>query len=262
MSWVFVAGTVLTVAGTGASIAANQEADSAMHKARDAETARQAEFTKQRQATFDQSLKQSGPDTDDQQITAGVQRRENAYTTATAPTGVAQSAQGTPVAVQGSPGGSDVGASARAGAKLATSAWSRMVGGAQARLGAAGDWGQQQSIKNARASQELALNANKAQGSLAVNNYEVEHASHAGDALRDIGMVASALGSIGMAGGAAGLGTAAGAAAAPATTATQVGSAAGEAAEAAGGVSATTVAAAPSFWSTFASGISRRGLKF
>jgi len=239
MSWVFVAGTVLTVAGTGMSIAANDEANSAMHKARDAEQARQQALTDQRQKIFDQSLEKSSVDNADQQITAGAQRRENAYTTATAPSGVAQSAQGTPVAVQASPGASDVGASARAGAKLATSAWSRMVGGAQAKLGGVGDWNQQQGIKNTRASQDLALNANKARGSLSVNQYEIEHASHAGDDLRDVGMVASALGSIGMMYGAGAAGMASNAAQAG-TTAAQVGSAAGETAEIGGAAAASS----------------------
>lgn len=57
MSWIFVAGTVLTVAGTGAQIAANSEADSAVHSARDAEAQRQEKLTKQRQGLFDQSVK-------------------------------------------------------------------------------------------------------------------------------------------------------------------------------------------------------------
>lgn len=263
MSWIFVAGTVLTVAGTGAQIAANSEADSAVHSARDAEAQRQEKLTKQRQGLFDQSVKDASAKNAQETIGAKTAARENAYEQATVPTGVAAgvapSAQGTPVAVQGNGGLPDGGAAARSGAKLAQSAWSRLVSGGQAEMGATGDWAQQRNIENRQTSQDLALNQDKARGSLAVNQYEVEQAAKAGDGLRDIGMVASALGSIGMGVGAAGLG----AAAAPATSATQVGSAAGETAEAAGAAGATTMA--PSFWSSLAgagTGLGRRRYRY
>jgi hypothetical protein len=249
MSWLFVAGTVLTVVGTGASIAANEAQDSAVHNARNDERMRQEKLSKQRQKTFDNSLNESGVDTAQKDLNTGTGAREALYAQAgNAP----QGATATPALQQSTTvsGGAPTQQSLQT-SKEATNAWSKLVGGSEAKLGAYGDWTQNQQIKNNRAAQDLAINANKSRGSLSVNQFEIEHASHAGDNLRDWGTVASALGSIGMMGGAAGLAGTANSAIG--TSAAQVGSATGEAAEAAGGAGATM--AAPNAWASLGTGL-------
>ena len=92
----------------------------------------------------------------------------------------------------------------------ASNAWSRLVGGAQARLGAGDDWGLDQNIRNARTRSDLAVTGSQARSSASLLGNEMNIAAHRGDGLNAWGQLAGALGSLAGAYAATGTGAAAG----------------------------------------------------
>lgn len=192
-------GLAATAAGTGMSIAGNEESKAAMERARGDELQRQQQFRKEGQKRFDASMKEAGADRAKEDIEKAADTRQAAYQQ------MAQAPQGV-TAPNVAPQGDRVVASPESGAQqraeAANNAWSNLTSRAQAKLGAVGDWGLQRNIENKRANQDLALIANKSRGSLNVLPFEMDKASHEGDTLRTLGTVATALGSIGMMAGA------------------------------------------------------------
>ena len=197
-------GAAAAAAGTGMQMAAASEDRAAMAAAQQAELARQKGYQSEADATFKKSLKESAPESAAGQLDKAAADRAAHYQE------IESSTIGTPLptrpsgnTVVGQPGTNGGSATARASADAArtASAWSDLGNAAQSRLGSYGDWGLTQSIKNARANQDLAITSNLARGSAEVLPYEMQAAQHKGDALASWGSLVSALGSVaGMAG--------------------------------------------------------------
>lgn len=188
-----VAGLALSAAGTGMQMAGASRARREMQGAQDAEAARQRRYDEQAQATYAQSLAKSDRGTAEAETATGAQRRERAYANV-----AAHQAAGGLAQPQVTRTGTAGAAAARTGATVrsAGNAWSRLVGGAQARLGGADDWGLQQQIRNRRASEDLAITGSNARRSAGLLGNEMQVARHAGDGLRAWGQLTSALGSL------------------------------------------------------------------
>lgn len=191
-----VAGMALSLAGTGASIAGNQEAQGAMDSAREAEMQRQQGYQKQGAKRLAQSLQESTAPRNSKVLNQEADARNAAYQ---------QLQQSAPMAVSATPPTPNrtvttntPAGEAAARSSTATNAWTRLANESASKNAAYGDWGLQRGIEQGRAAQEQEVINNKARGSLSVLPIEMEQASHAGDAMQTVGTVASALGSIGM----------------------------------------------------------------
>lgn len=207
-----LAAAAATAAGTGMQMAGAAQARGAMNDARAAELSRQKRYQDEASAEFSKSLKKSDRATADEQMQAGADRRSAAYQA------LAASPVGQPLPTRpGSDGAvtdtGTAGAAARtkANATATANAWSRLVGGAQARLGGGEDWQLEQGIKNAEANRNLAITSSNARGSANILPWEMEEASHAGDGLKGWGQLVSALGSVAGIGAATAPGSASGA---------------------------------------------------
>lgn len=188
-----VAGLALSAAGTGMQLAGASKARREMQSKQDAEAARQRRYDEQAQATYQQSLEKSDRATADTETAGGAQRRQQAYANIQAHQAAGGMAQPR-VTTTGSTGAAA--ARTNANVRSAGNAWSRLVGGAQSRLGGADDWGLQQQIRNRRAAQDLALTGSNARRSASLLNNEMAIASHAGDGLNAWGKLTGALGSL------------------------------------------------------------------
>src|SRR5271169_6672287 len=101
-----------TAAGTGLSIAGNEESQSAMNAARANEVNQQAALQKQSNAIFQNSLAQSTPQTAQQQMQQGQAARTNAWQTlqdATTPVASALPTTGTAAGTSPATGGTTTG---------------------------------------------------------------------------------------------------------------------------------------------------------
>lgn len=191
-----LAAVAATAAGTGMQMAGAAQSRSAMNQAQAAEMARQKRYQQQADASFQQSLKGADRGTADAQMTAGAERRTAAYDKlAAVPVGQPLPTR-PPTALPTATGTAAAAARTRANATATANAWSKLVGGAQARLGGADDWQLEQGIKNTGTNRDLAIIGSNARGSANILPLEMEQASHAGDGLAGWGQVLSALGSV------------------------------------------------------------------
>lgn len=122
---------------------------------------------------------------------AGTARRENVYSKLNSVAG----GQALPTSSTGNSTVPTPTTQSRALVKNSGSAWNKLLGSAEARLGSASDWQLNQNIRNNRTTQELGRISQAAKGDL--NNVvpnQLTSASHAGDALAGWGTLLSAAG--------------------------------------------------------------------
>ena len=233
-----LAGLALSAAGTGMQMAASSKAKGAMNDAQNAELLRQRGYQEQADASFQQNLAKSKRDTADTEQQAGADRRTAEYGKIAA-TGAGVAAPITQTTSGNATPNSAAGAAARNKSTVTATgnAWSKLVGNARAKLGGGDDWQLNQSIRNTRANQDLAITAGNARASANILPVEMNAASHEGDALKGWGQLVGALGAVtGMAGSVAGAAPVAGG-----NYAAELGrAAAAEGAQAAGNWSALT----------------------
>lgn len=205
-----VAGLALSAAGTGMQMAGASKARSAMNETQSAELLRQRKFKGDADAAFQQNLDKSKRDTAETEQTAGANRRTNEYSKLEA-TGAGVAAPIATTASGSANPNSAAGAASRnrSVVKASGNAWSKLVDSARARLGGGDDWQLEQAIRNNRTGQDLAITSSNARSSAAILPYEMQAASHEGDALKGWGQLVGALGAVtGMAGATAGTGAA------------------------------------------------------
>lgn len=207
-----VAGLALSAAGAGMQMAGASKSKSAMNDAQAGELLRQKKFQGEADAAFQSNLDKSKRDTAAMEQTDGANRRTNEYAKIEA-TGAGVSA---PIATTAS-GSANPNSAASAASRnrsvvnASGNAWSKLVGNARARLGGGDDWQLNQAIRNSRTGQDLAVTAGNARSSAAILPYEMQDASHAGDALKGWGQLVGALGAVtGAVGATAGTATTAG----------------------------------------------------
>ena len=203
------AAAAASAAGTGMSIAGNQEAADAMQSVRNNELLQQQGFQRQANSVFQNSVAQANPTNVNAEMAKGAANRQGlAQALAAGAMPVAQPLPATSTAAtpeNDSPNPMD---RAQANQQARTNAWTGLVQHAQAKLGAYSDLSTQQGIQNAQAAGNLAVINNKAQGQANLLPIELQVASQKGNSLSGWGQMVSALGSIGMMAGATGLGAA------------------------------------------------------
>lgn len=197
-----IAGLLATAAGAGLSYAGQRRSSKAqqqvMEDYRERNKVREAEAAQ----VFDESLSQSGRDDFDSAQAEGEARRESAYERL----GGLANGQALPTTSTGNRILSGPTAVNRATVKNTGNAWNKLVGGAQAKLGATSDWRLGQSIKDARANQELGRISTNARSDLSnVVPVEMLEAQHKGDALNNWGQLLSTVGTLAGVGGATGV---------------------------------------------------------
>lgn len=188
-----IASIAATTASAGAGMQAQSEARKATGQARTAELLRQQEYQRQAAQVADESLAKSTRQSADQNLDTSTEARKAAYARITTP----QTATATAVPQNRTISASPT-ATATAQNTALTSAWNRILGGAQARLGAYDDWGLSQAVKDKRAAEKLGVIGGNARGSAGVLSSELDNALHAGD---NWNTVAGALGMLGNLGG-------------------------------------------------------------
>ena len=172
-----IIGLALSAAGSAAGMTAQYKAQSAQNAQRAAELYRQSQYTKKAGAVVDQQIQESSATAQKPAIDAATDDRAAAYNRITAPfqqTKTITRTTGQPAAPF---------AAAAANQAAVSNAWNKIVGGAQARLGAYQDWGLARNIAQQHASQELGTISRNAIRSAGVSDAEQSDASHEGDAL-------------------------------------------------------------------------------
>lgn len=194
-------GMLATAAGAGLSYAgqrrASKEQQQVMEGYRTRNKGREAEAAK----SFGESLSQSGRDDYDAAATEGQNLRESAYSRL----GSVAGGQALPTTSTGNRLVQSPVAVNRAQVRNAGNAWNKLLGNAQAKLGATQDWKLQQAIKDNRVNQDLSRIGTDARSDL--NNVvplEMNEAAHKGDALQGWGQLLSAVGTLAGVGGATG----------------------------------------------------------
>lgn len=171
-------------AGTGLSIAGQQQAKGAMESKARAEMLRQKGFQDQGKQEFVQSLGQSDQRTANDQLAEGQQQAGAEYSKVNqvplAASSATPVATGTQTPIQSSRDQASIGIGNRAAAGLQ----------------GYNHYDLMQMIKNMRANQNLQQISGNARGSAAVLPYELQAASHAGDSMSGIGSILSMLGSL------------------------------------------------------------------
>ena len=192
-----LAGLALGVVGTGMSIAGNAQSQSAMNAARANETAQQAKIQKASNALVQKSIAGSTPQDAAAEMAQGQNARNSAWSSLNSATAPVASAL--PPTSPDSPTG-------RAAARTSTAAdaWNRLTANAAAKEGSYGDWQNQQGIKNADTSQQLAVQNNFSQGDANLLPLEMQVASQKGGALSGWGSIVSSLGALAGVAGATG----------------------------------------------------------
>lgn len=180
-----------SAAGTGLQMAGAEQSRRSMQKAQDAETARQKQYQQRAEATFQQSLKKSTPEAAANTMTQAATNRTGAYDRL-----AVNSVNLAPAGAQPVTGSMGAAQRTATATNAAGNAWSRLVGGAQARLGAQDDWGLDQAIKNSRTREDLAITGSQSRASANLLGNEMNIAAHKGDGLNAWGQLAGALGSL------------------------------------------------------------------
>lgn len=188
-------GAAVSAAGAGVQEAGVAQSNRAMNNTINDELTQQAEYQKQGQQVFQQSLQQSSPQSTQQQMQQGQQLAQNQYQkleAAPLSTGNAPFQSGAPsyqAEVQGRTQNSNA---------------------SQAALQGYSEWDLQQAIKDLSANSQLGIINRNAAGAASILPYQMQQASHAGDALSGVGsLLGSAGGLVGLYGATSGLGAAA-----------------------------------------------------
>ena len=203
---------LLMAAGQGMNYAGQRKAADAQANVwanyRKRNQAREAEAAK----TFENNLSKSGADTAQVEMDKGAQQRENVYAKLDSVMG----GQALPTTGENTSVKTPT-QSNRMALKNAGSAWNKLLGKAEAKLGSLSDWQVAQAQRNNRTEQELNRVTQESKGDL--NNVvpvEQARAARSGDALAGWGTLLSAAGMLtGVSGALKGAGGAAGAGAAP-----------------------------------------------
>ena len=185
----------VTAAGSGMSIAGNQQAKSAMEKTRSQYAAKQAENQRQAKQLFDNSLGNNAPEDANAAMDKGQASRQAIYE------GLKQSAQPIAAALPATA------ATGKAGkqASGAANTWNTLNAANAAKEGGYSDWQTGQSIDNSRTNQGLSVISDAARGDARLLPLELQVAGQAGDKLSGWGQIVSQLGSLTSAAGASGM---------------------------------------------------------
>lgn len=175
-----------TVAGTGLSIAAQNEQRSAANRAMSQELARQRGYQQKASSAFAASLAGSTPAVAEDTIKAGSAERQADYA----------KARSVPLTSSASP--LPTGASSRLVNPVASAGEDQLSDIARARLAGYTEWDMQQAIKNLRANQALAQIGNFSRGSQNILPMELQSAQNQGQGLAFGGGLLSGLGQVGM----------------------------------------------------------------
>lgn len=170
-------------------MAAQSKAQKAQDAARAAELYRQIQYSKKAGAVVDQQIAESGAAKAKPAIDAAAEDRAAAYNRITAQ--VQQPQTRTITQTVASP------FTAQTATQSALAAqWNKILGGAQARLGATQDWGLARNIAQQRAAGEIGLIGRNARGSAGASSAEQQDASHAGDSLAATGQLLGVAGNM------------------------------------------------------------------
>lgn len=199
----------LAAAGTGLQIAASNKAASKMNEANQAELLRQKQYQARATQVANQSISDSSPKNAWKELQMGEQKRTGEYAKLGAQDlGAIQPNTASPNSVVNNPAAQRF----QRGSQGVANAWSRVVGGGQARLGAGEDWGLNEKIRNQEANSKLQRIGSDAKISAGILPTEIDAASHSADAMKGWGQLVSALGStVGLFGAVAGSAAGAGA---------------------------------------------------
>lgn len=190
MSWIATAiGLGLTAAGTGMQIAGGEEAAGAMKKTRSEYAAKQRASDEQATNLWKQMADKSTVEQANKDQQTGEQAR------ATNTEAIRQSSLGSGAALPTNAPTTYRVAGADTGGQRAN-AWSKLVGGAQNKLGGYDDAAGQQARRSADTSQRIGVVNNFAHGNANLLPIELDVASHKGDAMKGWGQLVSALGAM------------------------------------------------------------------
>ena len=181
MSMLGVAGGGIDTIGAGMQMIANSEDQRAINRARQNANQQQGLLQGQANQITQGNITSATRANANKQIQAGAATRNattDALRTATSPINSALPSSGA--------------GSARTAA--ASSAWGNLVGNNAAQAGGYGDWEQNQSIKNAQASQKPGILGNFAQGNASLLPVKVAVAGQAGNELSGWGNIVSMIG--------------------------------------------------------------------
>lgn len=186
-NWVLAAlGLIMSAAGTAMSMKANSDARAAQDDAKAAELYRQSQFQKKAQEIVNQQIAKSDADTAVQDIKSAATKRAADYNriTSAMPTRAVTKTvtPGTPMAA------------ATSNQNAMAAAWNKILGGAQAKLGAYGDWGLARNIAQQRGAQDIGMIGGDARRSAEISAAEQQDAAHSADGLAAGGQLVSAVG--------------------------------------------------------------------
>ncbi len=182
-----------SAAGTGLSLAANAQEQSAINAARANEVNQQRALQNQANAIFQNSLAQSTPATAQQQLQQGAAARNSAFQDLQS--AITPVASALPTANAGANANTPT-AGAQQRATSAGDTWNSLLARANATEGSYGDWQNQQAIKNADTAQKLGVINNFSAGDASLLPTELQVASQAGDSLGGWGSILSSLGNL------------------------------------------------------------------
>lgn len=183
----------LAAAGTGLQIAASNKAASKMNEANQAELLRQKQYQARATQVANQSISDSSPQNAWQKLEMGEKKRTEAYSRLGAQDlGTVQPNTAQPNSVVNNPAAQRF----QRGSEGVANAWSRVVGGGQARLGAGEDWGLDQRIRNQETNSKLQRIGSDARVSAGILPTEIDAASHSADAMAGWGKLVSSLSSV------------------------------------------------------------------
>lgn len=185
----------LAAAGTGAQIYGQKISQDAQRDLYKEEKRRQQRYQQEAQLIADQSIQNASPPAAQQSLADNAAARSAAFNRITA-AGRSTSAAPGAATVRAGP----VGAAALQQA-ASVSAWNKILGGAQANLGAYADWGLERNLAALRAGQNLSVINNLAQGSSDTTAAEQADAAQAGAVWNMVGGLTQKAGLAGMQGG-------------------------------------------------------------
>ena len=175
--WVVAAlGLVLSAVGAGLGMAGQARAQRSQEEAKRAELYRQSQFQKKAAEVVAAQIAQANSETAKPAIEQAAQDRQAKYNQITSTIKPANRAVTRTVSAPM--------ATATANQSAVAAAWNKIIGGAQSKLGAYGDWGLARNIAQQRGAQELGIISGDARRSAEVSAAEQQQAAHDGDALK------------------------------------------------------------------------------
>lgn len=179
--WILAAlGLVLSAVGTGLSMKGQADAQAAQDDERSQELYRQSQYQKKAAEVVNKQISESSAENQKPQIDAAAAKRADEYNRITstikpAPSIAVSRTVSAPMAQQS------------AQQSAISAAWNKIIGGAQAKQGAFGDWGLARNIAQQRASQDIATIGVDARRSAEISGMEQQDASRAGDGTKAAG---------------------------------------------------------------------------